>query len=43
MASIAKAGFVDVKDHGSTGYLTSPITVSHQFSATKPLTTVEGK
>ena len=41
MESIGKAGFVDVKNHGSTGYRSSPVTVSMRFSATKPVLTLE--
>jgi len=37
IATIEKAGFVDVKLHGFTGYRTSLVTVSAMFTARKPL------
>ena len=36
MDSMRQAGFVDVQEHGMTGYRTSPVTGSMLFSATKP-------
>lgn len=37
IATMEKAGFVDVKLHGFTGYRTSPVTISAMFTARKPL------